>query len=85
MDFAVDHGVTGIESQCGGACICTLCHCYIDDDWYHRIGPVSYDEKEMLEFIPSRCETSRLSCQVIVTPELDGLTIYIEPEARIST
>ena len=81
MDFAVDHGITGILSQCGGACICTMCHCYIDANWFDRIGPVSYDEKEMLEFVPERRVTSRLACQVIVTPLLDGLTIYIEAES----
>ena len=78
MDFAVDHGVAGISSQCGGACICTMCHCYIEKSWYDRIGPVSFDEKEMLEFVPERCPTSRLACQVIVTPLLHGLTIHIE-------
>lgn len=81
MDFAVDHGVSGILSQCGGACICTMCHCYIDEDWFDRIGPVSYDEKEMLEFVPECRATSRLACQVIVTPLLDGLTVHIESES----
>ena len=80
MDFAVDHGIAGIEAQCGGACICTMCHCYIPQDWLKKLGPVSFDEKEMLEFIPSRQDNSRLSCQVIVSSELDGLTVIIESD-----
>lgn len=78
MDFAVDHGVAGIDSQCGGACICTMCHCYISSNWFSKVGPISFEEEEMLEFIPQRKANSRLSCQVIVTAELDGLTIQID-------
>ena len=85
MDFAVDNGIAGIHSQCGGACICTMCHCYIDADWFDRIGPISYDEKEMLEFVPARRTTSRLACQVIVTHLLDGLTVHIESESGNAT
>ena len=82
MDFAVDHGIAGIEAQCGGACICTMCHCFIEEKWFGRIGPTSFDEQEMLEFIPSRQENSRLSCQVTMTEALDGITILIEPWDR---
>lgn len=80
MDFAVDHGVDGIQSQCGGACICTMCHCIVDGAWYDAAGPVSFDEREMLEYIPTRKPTSRLACQVIVSAALDGLTIHIAPD-----
>ena len=80
MDFAVDHGIAGILSQCGGACICTLCHCYLDRDWFKRVGPISFEEEEMLEFVPSRKVTSRLACQVTITPALDGLVVHVEPD-----
>lgn len=80
MDFAVDHGIEGIEAQCGGACICTMCHCYIHENWLDRTGPVSFDELEMLEFVTSRQPNSRLSCQVTVTSELDGLTILTKSD-----
>ena len=79
MDFAVDHGVPGIVSQCGGACICAMCHCFIEKNWVDRIGPISFEEEEMLEFIPNRDRNSRLSCQVIVSAELDGLIVQIDP------
>ena len=85
MDFAVDHGVAGISSQCGGACICTLCHCYVDEAWLSRMGPISFDEQEMLDFVPAQRKTSRLACQVTVTAALDGLTIHIEPESGNAT
>ena len=80
MDFAVDHGIGGIESQCGGACICTKCHCFVAEEWSGRVGPISSDEEEMLEYIPSRRPTSRLACQVTVIADLDGLTIYTPQE-----
>ncbi len=84
MDFAVDHGVIGIASQCGGACICTKCHCYIDANWLQAAGKIAYDEEEMLEFVPGRRDSSRLACQVIVTPDLDGLTVHVETETGSS-
>ena len=84
MDFAVDHGVAGIDSQCGGACICIMCHCYIDEAWVERVGPISYDEKEMLEFVPVGRTTSRLACQVIVTEAVSGLIVHIEPDKGIT-
>ncbi|MYD43637.1 MAG: 2Fe-2S iron-sulfur cluster binding domain-containing protein [Gammaproteobacteria bacterium] len=84
MDFAVDHGVNGIYSQCGGACICTMCHCFVDRYWFDQAGPVSLDEREMLEYIPTRQPTSRLACQVIVSRQLDGMKIYVEAESGIT-
>ena len=78
MDFAVDNGVEGIKSQCGGACICAMCHCFVENNWVSKLGPISFEEQEMLEFIPNRSENSRLSCQVMVGPELDGLTVLID-------
>jgi 2Fe-2S ferredoxin len=81
MDLAVKHGVPGIVAECGGFMNCASCHVYVSDDWTERVGGPSEEEVEMLEgamsdFLP----TSRLSCQVRLSPELDGVDVTIAPE-----
>ena len=77
MDFAVDHGVAGIDAQCGGACICTTCLCNIHKDWFKQIAGADEDEIEMLDYVLNRTPFSRLSCQVVVTSMLHGLVVYV--------
>ncbi len=77
METAKKHLVAGIEAECGGACACATCHVYIDDQWRERVGPPSEMEEDMLDFAFDVRELSRLSCQIKVVDELDGLTVKI--------
>jgi len=77
MQVAVNAGIAAIAAECGGACACGTCHCYIADDWFDRLAPAKSDEADMIEFVVDPIPTSRLSCQIEVTPELDGLVIHL--------
>jgi 2Fe-2S ferredoxin len=75
MEIAVRNQVDGIDAICGGACCCATCHVYVDADWSDRVGLVGENEAALLETITDRRFNSRLSCQITVTEELDGLTV----------
>lgn len=77
MDGAVDNGIDGIVAQCGGACICATCHCYVDPAWFPQLPAPGPTESEMLGFVLEPRETSRLACQVRVTAALDGLLVEL--------
>jgi 2Fe-2S ferredoxin len=79
MRGAINNGVEGIVGECGGGLACATCHCYVDMDWAAQVGgPETQDERDMLESAASEVRpTSRLSCQINVTPELDGLVIHL--------
>jgi 2Fe-2S ferredoxin len=81
-DGAISNMIPGIISECGGACSCATCHVYVDENWIASTGgPGSEDEAEMLEFTAMEAtENSRLSCQITVTDELDGLVVYVPAE-----
>jgi ferredoxin, 2Fe-2S len=83
MEGARDNGIPGIEADCGGACACSTCHVYVDPDWVDRLPPRDPMEEDMLDFAyepdPIR---SRLTCQIKVTDELDGLVVQM-PEKQI--
>lgn len=80
MKAAVDANVPGIEADCGGALTCATCHVMLDAPWSDRLPPPRADETDMLDFAASPVEaTSRLSCQVQLTPELDGLVVRLPP------
>ncbi|MGV6806859.1 MAG: 2Fe-2S iron-sulfur cluster-binding protein [bacterium] len=81
MNAAIDNGIDGILAECGGACSCATCHCYIDDAWFEKVGPASELEQEMLDCAVEPKETSRLGCQVPVTDELDGIVVHL-PESQ---
>ena len=80
MEAAVKHGVTAIEGECGGACACATCHVYVAQDWYDKLTPPSEAEIDMLDMALAVEPTSRLSCQLTCSPELDGLTVTVAPE-----
>jgi ferredoxin, 2Fe-2S len=83
MMAAVDHDVDGIVAECGGSLMCATCHVYVDEAFADQVGPRSSDEDEMLEAAASeRRPTSRLSCQVELTDELDGLVVHL-PETQV--
>jgi 2Fe-2S ferredoxin len=75
METAIKNGVPGIEAECGGACACSTCHVYIDDAWREKVGEPSPMEEDMLDFAYEVKPSSRLSCQIKVSDELDGLTV----------
>jgi 2Fe-2S ferredoxin len=77
MEVAVQHGVRGIDADCGGACSCATCHGYIDAAWQERIAPADEVEADMLDFAYLREETSRLTCQIKITDGMDGLLIRL--------
>jgi 2Fe-2S ferredoxin len=75
MEAAIKNGVPGIEAECGGACACSTCHVYIDDAWRETVGEPSPMEEDMLDFAYEVKPSSRLSCQIKVSENLDGLTV----------
>jgi 2Fe-2S ferredoxin len=77
MEAAKKHGIDGIEAECGGACACATCHVYVDAAWREKVGPPNEMEEDMLDFAFDVREESRLSCQIKVTAELDGLTVSV--------
>ena len=81
MEAAVRNGVTGIQADCGGACSCATCHCYVSEDWFEKVGAAEGDEEAMLEFAYEVKDTSRLSCQIKMTEALNGVKIYL-PEQQ---
>ena len=81
MQGAVDNMIDGIVAECGGSCSCATCHCYVDEAWVGKIPPASEMEKDMLECVLEPQPTSRLSCQITVTDELDGLVVRL-PESQ---
>jgi ferredoxin, 2Fe-2S len=76
MENAIKNGVPGIVAECGGACSCATCHVHVDEAWKEKVGPPSPMEEDMLDFAFDVKPTSRLSCQIKVTDELDGLVVH---------
>ena len=81
MENAIRNGVPGIEAECGGACACATCHVYVDDAFMPIVGEPSPMEEDMLDFAYDVRPVSRLSCQIRVSDELDGLTVTV-PERQ---
>jgi 2Fe-2S ferredoxin len=78
MRAAVEAGLDGIKADCGGMMTCATCHVYVDDAWSARLPALSQDEDAMLEMTAApRRPTSRLSCQIALASQLDGLTVTL--------
>jgi 2Fe-2S ferredoxin len=75
MENAVKNGVPGIAAECGGVRACATCRVYVSAEWREKTGEASDSEREMLEFSGETHESARLSCQISVTEELEGLTV----------
>ena len=75
MESAIKNGVPEIEAECGGACACATCHVYVEGEWFAKTGGPSPMEEDMLDFGYDVRPNSRLSCQIKVSDELDGLTV----------
>jgi len=81
METARAAGIDGIVAECGGACACSTCHVFVDEDWQDRVPPIETMEEDMLDFAPGVVPgASRLSCQIRVSLELDGLTVRVPEE-----
>jgi 2Fe-2S ferredoxin len=81
MEGAVKNNVPGIDADCGGACACATCHVYVDQPWMEKVGPSGEMERSMLDFANGVQPNSRLSCQIQVRSELDGLVVRL-PESQ---
>lgn len=83
MRGALYNGIDGIAGECGGACSCATCHCYVDQAWADKVGgPSSEAEEELLQGAAAEVKpTSRLSCQIIMSDTLDGLVVHL-PEKQ---
>jgi 2Fe-2S ferredoxin len=82
METAIDHDVAGIIAECGGACSCATCHVYVDPAWLPKLPAPAPIEDGMLDCVLDRQPNSRLSCQIRMRDELDGITINV-PESQI--
>jgi 2Fe-2S ferredoxin len=81
MNAAVNNGIEAIVAECGGACACATCHCYVADEWLGKVPPPASLERGMLESVVARTSRSRLSCQIRMADELDGIVIHL-PESQ---
>ena len=77
MNAALDNLVPGIDADCGGECSCATCHVMVQGEWMKVVGQPGETEESMLDLNPERQENSRLSCQIPVTEELDGLVVQL--------
>ena len=83
MLTALKQGVDGIVGECGGGAVCATCHVYVDENWIEKLPPASLDEDELLEGVAmERLSGSRLSCQIKIIKELDGLVLRL-PERQV--
>jgi len=80
MEVIRDWGLN-IKAECGGACSCATCHVYVDEAWLDKLTPPSHDEEDLLYTAPDRQENSRLSCQILLSDELDGLKVTLAQSA----
>jgi 2Fe-2S ferredoxin len=82
MRAALAHGIDEIVAECGGNAVCATCHVYVDDAWLPKLEPIAADEDDLLDGTATeRLPNSRLSCQIRITPALDGLVLRL-PERQ---
>ena len=75
MEGAVQNNISGIDADCGGGCACATCHVYVDEKWFSKLSKKEPSEQDMLDVAFEPNSFSRLSCQIIVSDELDGLVV----------
>jgi len=76
-DTAINQGVEGVVGSCGGYCSCGTCHGYVDEKWLDKLPPITSDESGMIECVHDPKPNSRLTCQIPMTSELDGIVIRL--------
>jgi len=79
METAINNDVPGILATCGGSCSCATCHVYVDENWFDKLPAQSLEELDMLDTAHDLEPNSRLSCQILVTEEIDGLIVKTPP------
>ena len=77
MALARAHDIDGIAAECGGGCACATCHVHVDPAWMPKVGPPGELERDLLDFEANKTDASRLSCQIVLREELDGLTVTV--------
>ena len=77
MEGAVNNDIDGVPAECGGACACATCHAYIDESWMSKIPEMDDMEDSMLDAAFERKDNSRLTCQIEVNDDMDGLVVHI--------
>lgn len=80
MENIRDHGFDELLALCGGCCSCATCHVHVDEAWFDRLKPRGADEDDLLDTSDHKTGSSRLSCQILFSDELDGLRVTIAPE-----
>ena len=75
MEGAVQNNIPGIDADCGGSCACATCHIYVDEKWFKKLPNKESAEEDMLDMAFEPKSSSRLSCQLTVSKELDGLVV----------
>ena len=82
MEGAVQNDIPGIDADCGGSMSCATCHVYVKEDWYNKLPKKEMGEDDMLDQAYEPNSSSRLSCQIMVSDDLDGLSVYM-PEKQV--
>ena len=82
MEGAVQNNIPGIDADCGGGMACATCHVYVKDEWFDKINKKSEGEDDMIDQAYEPKKSSRLSCQIQVSSEIDGLEVHL-PEKQI--
>ena len=77
MSIALNNLVPGIDADCGGECSCATCHVLVDQAWVSKTGDISESESSMLDLNPDRADNSRLSCQIPLSDDLDGIVVQL--------
>ena len=81
MEGAIQNEIPGIDADCGGAMACSTCHVYVKDEWFNKIPKTEDAEVDMIDMAYEPKKNSRLSCQIIISDELDGLEV-LTPEKQ---
>ncbi|RDE10237.1 2Fe-2S iron-sulfur cluster-binding protein [Pelagibacterium lacus] len=81
MEVIRDWGLN-IKAECGGSCACATCHIFVDPEWQERLNPPTDEEEDMLDSVPDYEANSRLSCQILMREDLDGLRVRLADSAR---
>ena len=82
MEGAVQNDIPGIDADCGGSMSCATCHVYVKEDWYDKLPKKEMGEDDMLDQAYEPKSNSRLSCQIMISDDLDGLSVYM-PEKQV--
>ena len=77
MEGAVQNDIPGVDADCGGGMACATCHVYVNEEWFDKITPKEDGEEDMLDMAFEPKKNSRLSCQIVVSDEIDGLVVNI--------